>query len=276
MTIREQIEYSSNPLRQGSRNRRGDQVDAAFARHLLSVLGDTRGLWMAGKSGTTLTDRSRNARVLTWSEAVQSFDSPPAELGSGYEVAFNGSDEEGDIPDDGDLSYGDGMVDQPFSVFALVRTGADPTSRAILGKWDLTTSSEDREWVLGCDGSDRPYFSLYDESADAQIGRYDGTALSPSTRYLLVVTYDGVGASTGLRIYLNAARVDDTDSNSGTYVAMEDGTTKVLLAHRIGASSSEQFWDGRIALWGIAGKALSHDEVWALKEAVNGYYGLSL
>lgn len=276
MVTNARIEYRPNPLRQGSRNRRGTQVDREFVRYLLDLAGDTRALWLPGKSGTTLTDRSLNARVLTWSEEVSGFDTPPAELGSGYEVLFNGADEEGDVPDSDDFSFGDSAADQPFSVFALVRTGADPTNRVIVGKWDLTTSSEDREWVLGADASDRPYLSLYDESANAQVGRYDATALSASARYLLVATYDGTGASAGIRIYLNGARVDDTDSNSGTYEAMENGATKVLVAHRIGASANEHFWDGRIALWGVVGKAMSQDEVWALKEASNGYFGLSL
>jgi len=35
-------------------------------------------------------------------------------------------------------------------------------------------------------------------------------------------------------------------------------------------------FDGKSALTAVTAKALSREEVWALKEAVNGYYGLAL
>ena len=276
MVMEAKIEYRLNPLRQGSRNRRGDQVDQDFVHDLLDLLGDVRALWLPGKSGTTLTDRSRKARVLTWSEEVSAFDTKPAELGSGYAITFNGSDEEGDTPDADDLSFGDGAVDQPFSIVALVNVDDITSARNILAKWDSTTGAETREWELELDGSGRPMFRLYDESANAQIARYDATALTTGQWKLVVGTYDGSGASTGLRVYLNASRVDDTDSNSGTYTAMENTTQEVTLAFLVGAASNTNFFDGKMALVGLVAKELSQDEVWALKEAASGYFGLSL
>ena len=245
----------------------------SFGGFGLRLLGDARALWLPGKTGTTLTDRSRNARVLTWSEDVSAFDTPPAELGAGYAVTFNGIDEEGDTPDSNDLSFGDGAVDQPFSVFALVNP-TDATSSVVLSKFDTTASQE--EWLLELDASDRPRFALYDDSAAARIGRLDATALGQSAWALLAATYDCSGTSTGLRIYLDGVRVDDTDDSSGSYTAMENGTEVVALGYRQAAGVKENFFDGKLALAGIVGKELSIEEVWALKEAVNGYFGLSL
>jgi hypothetical protein len=273
MATQAKIEYTPNPLRQGSRNRRGDQVDREFTQYLLQQLGDVRALWVPGKSGTTLTDKSRNARVLTWSEDVSAFDTRPAELGSGYAITFNGTDEEGDTPDSDDLSFGDGSVDQPFSVFALV-SATDATSSVIVSKLDTSVSQE--EWLFELDASDRPRFALYDDGASARIGRYDATALAQGTWALLVGTYDGSTASTGIRVYLDGARVDDTDDNMGTYTAMENGSEVVALGYRQAAGVKENFFQGKMALAGIVAKALSQDEVWTLKEAVNGYFGLSL
>ena len=266
------IEYRSNPLRQGSRSRRGDQVDREFIRYMAHLLGDVRALWLPAKSGATLTDKSRYARVLTWSEDVSGFDTKPAELGSGYAITLNGTDEEGDSPDTNELSFGDGAVDQPFSVFAIVNP-ADATSSVMLSKFDTTASQE--EWLFELDASDRPRFALYDDSASARIGRLDATALTQNTWALLVATYDGSGASTGIRIYLNGSRVDDTDDNSGTYTAMENGAELVAVGYRQAAGVKENFFDGKMALVGLLGKELSIDEVWALKQAVNGYFGLS-
>ena len=267
------VEYRPNPLRQGSRSRRGDQVDRDFVHSLLNLLGDVRALWLPGKSGTTLTDMSRNARVLTWSEEVSAFDTKPAELGSGYAISFNGTDEEGDTPDADDLSIGDGAADQPFSVFALVNA-TDATSSVILSKFDTSVGQE--EWLFELDASDRPRFALYDDSATARIGRLDASSLAQSAWALLVATYDGSKASTGIRLYLDGARVDDTDDNSGTYTAMENGSEVVAVGYRQAAGVKENYFDGKMALVGMAAKELAHEEAWALKEAVNGYFGLSL
>lgn len=270
------IEYRPNPLRQGSRSRRGDQVDREFIGGLLDILGDTRLLLVAQKSGTTLTDRSRSARVLTWSEAVSGFDTPPAERGSGYAVTLNGIDEEGDIPDAPDLSFGDGVSDQPFSVFALAQIKAGASNQQLLSKYDVTTAATKREWRFYVDSLEQPALALYDESAAARIGRKDTAALAADTWFLLAATYDGSGASTGIRLYKDGARVDDTSDDSGAYTAMENTASLLRLGFQQGAAAGEEFLKGKIALCGLTAKALSQNEVWALKEAVDGYYGLSL
>ena len=118
--------------------------------------------------------------------------------------------------------------------------------------------------------------SLYDESANAQIGRLDATALGQGQEALLVATYDGSRSSAGMRIYLDGSRVDDTDNNSGTYVAMENTAQEVQLGFYTGASAATNYFDGKMAFVGMTGKELTQQEVWTLKEAVNGYFGLSL
>lgn len=272
MVTSAQIEYRSNPLRQGSRNRRGDQVDREFVHGLVHLLGDVRALWLPGKSGTTLTDKSRYARVLTWSEDVSSFDTKPAELGSGYAIAFNGTDEEGDAPDADELSFGDGAVDQPFSVVALVNP-TDATDSTILSKLNVNTGGGEYRFFL--DSSDYPYIELQDQSADKHIGRSDATALTQGSYTLLVATYDGSGAEPGLRIYKDGARVDGTSNTTAGYVAMENQTIVVGLGFNP-AGASSNFFDGKVALVGLTGKELTLDEVWAVKEACNSYFGLSL
>ena len=141
MDISTKAQYRPNPLRQGSRSRRGDQVDRDFDGAVLGLMGDARLLLRFDKSGTTLTDRSRNARTLTWSEPVQSFDTAPSELGSGYAVAFNGTDEEGDVPDADNLSFGDGAFDSPMSIVAVVNQTASAGIKTVLSKYDLTTGT---------------------------------------------------------------------------------------------------------------------------------------
>ena len=269
------VDYRPNPLRQGSRSRRGDQVDQEFDAAVLELLGDARLLLRFDKSGTTLTDVSRNARTLTWSEAVQGFDTPPAELGSGYRVAFNGTDEEGDIPDADGLSFGDGAYDSPLSIVALVNQTATAGIKTILSKYDLTTGSTKREWWLYLDASEKLTFELYDESAGAKVGRLYNTALAAGSDLFVAATYDGTGASTGIRLYSAGSRVDDTDSSNLSYTAMENTASLVRLGFSQGAAAAANFFKGSMQRVALTGKHLSQDDMWALKERCNGYFGLS-
>ena len=272
MVTHARIDYRPNPLWQGSRNRRGDQVDREFDAALLDLLGDVRLLLRFDNSGATLTDRSKNARTLTWSEDVSAFDTPPVELGSGYAVTFNGTDEEGDTPDSDELSFGDGAVDQPFSIVALVNP-SDATDSTILSKLNVNIGGG--EWRFFLDGSDHPHLELQDQSTDKHLGRSDATALAQNTWSLLVATYNGTGAEPGIRIYLNGVRVDDTSNTSAGYVAMENGTQAVGLGFNPAGALSHYF-DGAMALVALTAKCLLPQEAWALKEHCDGYFGLSL
>ena len=256
----------------------GDQRRAHFQSDLLDILGDTRYFWMPAKADTTTTTgSSRNASTITYSESLADFDSGIVTLGSGVAVDFNGSDEEGDTNDAANLSFGDGTNDQPFSVLALVYPDVVDTVMTIVAKSDETSGSELREYWFYMDGSGYPSFEIFDESANAIIGREDQTALTAATWTLLAGTYDGSGAVTGINIYKDAALVDDNNAGTtGTYVGMENTATKVQLAFHTGASAAEEFWNGRLALVAVVAKELSADEVWKLKKLVNGFYDLTL
>jgi hypothetical protein len=167
-------------------------------------------------------------------------------------------------------------VDQPFSVAALVNTDTAATARQILTKFDRTTGSTKREWDMSLSGSGQPQVVLRDESAGSYIGRSDATALTVGAWTLLTATYDGSRSLAGIRLYRDAVRADDTDQSSGTYTAMENTGSLLRVGFRQGTSAGEEYFDGKMALWAITGRELSREEVWALKEAVIGYYGLEL
>ncbi len=275
-TIPIAAEFIPSPFHQGSRSRTGDQVDAQLVHDLLAVLGDCRLLWLPNLTdATTSAERSRHGATITWSESLATFDASRTRLGSGAAQPFNGSDEEGDVPDAARYSFGDGAVDQPFSVLALINPDTVSGVDTIAAKWDETTGTPLREWWLALN-SGQPELLLYDESAGAQIGRQDATALATGAWALVIGTYDGAGSSTGLSIAVDGARLDDTDRNSGTYTAMEDSATKPTVAFHVGASADEEFFDGKLALVAITAKALTIHEMWAVKELVNGYFGLNL
>ena len=127
------------------------------------------------------------------------------------------------------------------------------------------------------DSNGDPNFVLYDESANAQIGRRDDTPLVADTFGLLGFTYDGSGANTGVSVFLNAALVDDNDNSTGTYAAMENSATVVQVGFDWDTSQNDaNLWNGDVGFVALCAKELTIDEMWRIKELVNGFYGLTL
>ncbi|MCH8848225.1 MAG: hypothetical protein J4N29_05065 [Chloroflexi bacterium] len=265
------VDYHVSPLHQGPRSRTGDQVDRQLVHDLLAVLGDCRLLWLPDLADTTTsTERGRHAGTITWSESLGSWDATRARLGAGVAVAFNGTDEEGDVPDAGRYSFGDGAADQPFSIVALIKPDANDALMTIVGKLD---SAAAEEWELSLSASGHPQLVLTDESAAATLAGRDAAAAGTGW-VLLAATYDGSRAASGLRLYKDAANRTLTDDSSGAYTAMENTAASVHLGARY--ATKERFFDGSIALVAVTAKALGTDDVWAVKEVVNSYFGLSL
>jgi len=161
------------------------------------------------------------------------------------------------ITDTDDLSFGDGTNDSPFSISAWVNM-ADATNFAIASKGVYNT---DAEWKIDTAQNDKIYFYVMDESVDnCYRGRFYNTAvLDENTWIHLVGTYSGVGgtdAEDGMNIYLNGVAVDDTDLKAGTYVAMENLDSDVLIGRY-----STTYANGQIADIKIWGKELSSTEV---------------
>ncbi len=260
----------SNFPRAGSLS--GTQKRSEFITDLLSILGDTRLLWLPLTTETTTSiDESRNARTLTYSKDITTWDTPgPVPLGSGSFLTFDGVDEEADTPDVDGLSFGDGVADEPFSIVALINP-TDSTNSAILSK---RNSSSVREWLFWVNGEDQLEFTLYDESSNGIIARDYSTTVPEGAWALGVATYDGSASVTGINLYLDAAKVDDTDNSSGVYTATENTAALVRLGFM--DTTPAVLFDGSMALVALVAKALGQDEIWAVKAAINAYFALSL
>lgn len=246
-----------------------DRETEQFVAALHSI-GELRRLWVPALTGTDVTDKSRNAATITYLKEVGDFDTPPAALGYGNIVTFNGTDEEADMPDADDVSFGDGASNEPLSVIALVKQDVAEAA-VILAK---EASSSDEEWVLETDSSGNPQFILTDESASATIGKRDATPLSTSSWSLISGTYDGNALASGIKIYLNGISTGDTNVATNAFVAMEAGASKVQVAHHY--ATPALFWDGSIAFIAIYAKELNADDQWYLKQLVNSFFDLNL
>jgi hypothetical protein len=138
---------------------------------------------------------------------------------------FDGNTDYIEIADADNLSFGNGTTDSPFSISAWVNM-TDATNFRIVNKYDSNF-----EYLFSTGGADTIVFLLYDNSTGGRIGRLYSTALTSfqGSWIHLAATYSGNGSSTGLKIYLNGSRVDNTDNNSGSYTAMENTTAPLEI-----------------------------------------------
>ncbi len=141
-------------------------------------------------------------------------------------IELGGIDDYVDCGDNSNLSFGNGVTDSPFSISVWIKM-TDATKFRIIGKYGATNL----EYLLATGGDDKIVFNLYQNSIGARIGRkYNTTLTSFEGQWIhLVATYNGNSSTSGLKIYINASRVDDTDSTLGSYTAMENTTQPLYI-----------------------------------------------
>lgn len=189
------------------------------------------------------------APVWTPNEALSAFDSPLnlSSPGSWQDLipvlTMNGTDEEMDTPDAAFWSTAGA-----FSVGAWIYLNT-LASNVILAKWDETTGSELREFHVSVDANGDIGFTIYDESANAAVGRKQDTALATGTWYFIVATFDGGTDAAGISIAVDGALTDDANIvDDAGFVNAEDLATVVSLGYLEGTGGAkEQLFDGIIA-----------------------------
>jgi len=160
-----------------------------------------------------------------WTELVS--DNAVSSFTNDYSVSFPGTNEYMSIPDTDVWSLGDGAgTDNPIS-FSLWFNSASISTTYLITK-EVNTSSNDREWVFRTISGKLYFFAR--GTGGGIIGRYYNTALNSSQWYHTVVTYDGSKASSGLKIYLDGSRVDDTDYSFAGYSSARNGNAEVRVA----------------------------------------------
>ena len=70
---------------------------------------------------------------------------------------------------------------------------------------------------------------LLSDGTNAIRRRTGGGAITTNTWYLLVITYSGSKAATGLKIYRNTTQIDTTTVNIGTYTGLPNRTGDFIL-----------------------------------------------
>jgi len=139
------------------------------------------------------------------------------------------------MPDSNDFSFGNGTTDSAFSISVIVKFDAlaATTYYGIVGKYGATGGYE---WLLHIYNK-RLVMRCYDESlGSCYIGRTYAADLATGTWYHIVATYSGSSLSSGVKLYLDGTQVDNADSKSGSYVAMEAGAADVEIGSFAGGA----------------------------------------
>jgi hypothetical protein len=251
--------------------------------NLLAV--DTRRLWTpANGETTTSTESSRYGATTTYfTGGINGFDIPgPIRKGDILYAHFNGTDEEADMPDANELSFnptGQAGADEAFAIALLISPDVVNAAMTLFAKWNLNSGGQLREYRVGMDTSGYIEFEIYDENANVSIGVEYRTALTAATWTLVILGYDGSGAESGMSISIDGARVATASigATPTSYVGMQASATVLKIAHWLNTSGAAATWfNGKIAVAHLIGRALSREEEFAYKGIVNGHADLSL
>jgi len=172
---------------------------------------------------------------------------------------FDGTDDYIEIADHVDFT----PALTPFSISAWVYMHSYAYFIPV-SKWQ---AGSNQEWLLYTGTQKKIHFHMYDDSESAYIGRLYNTSLASYENQWthFVATYDGGILSSGIKIYLNGNRVDDTDSESGSFISVENLTAPVYIGRY-----DTKYANGLIDNVMFFGAELTPDEVHILFNAGSG------
>ena len=161
--------------------------------------------------------------------------------------------------DHANYTFGNALVDTPFSVGAWIRPTAI-ASNTIIAKYDAAGTL--REWRLWIDANGFLTLELFDESANTSEIAASTTALTAGQMVMVTATYDGTEDNPAVWLYVDHTAVNaGTTAETGAYVAMEDTATPLTIGCSGTTALPADEFHGRITLPWITGKALTAAEV---------------
>lgn len=229
-------------------------------------------LFDAVNGETTLTDKSVNKQNATLSLSAGSLDQ--AITGKLKALNFNGTGDYWDFEDADDLSFGDGSADSAYSLIACVNPNA-VSSGQIIAKLGDETGNTKREYSLGFNSS-KLYIRNYDDNINKTIGRTYNTALTADigSYHTYISTYDASAVSSGLKLYRDSVKIDDTDFATAGYIAMENKTAKVGNYYLTGTATKTAISSCKYAFVAIVSIELTQGQVTAIDTLLRRYSGV--
>lgn len=231
--------------------------------------GNLRALWLPYDTDTTTNTSPTDGRAWTYDATIAARITPQ---GSGVLVSFNGIDQYATTPDTADVSFGNGLVDSPFSVVALANVTNTAAARTLVSKRGAAVD----EYACRIDTTDTLRMALIDASVGVVAQRSSDAVITQGAMHLFGCSYDGGGGATaanGITLYQDGSSIVSTASNSASYVAMENlsglpriGDDTTLVSEFAGSM-------GFVALYAANLSTAQHR---AITEAANRYYELAI
>ena len=241
------------------------EARATFLKQVQAIDGNIRLFLLPNPTDTTTSiDESPYNRVITYDSSIAG---RLTTQGAGIVVAYNGTSNSGTTPDTANLSFGNGLIDQPFSVAVLANVANTAANRVFTTK---TT-----EYQFDVHSGDQLFLSVQDLSAVAFSFRTSNSPITMDGLHLFSATYDGRGGATaadGMLLYQDGVLIASAATNDPTYVAMENTAGVQDMFVSAGAD-----WFSRVGGFLIVWSGvLSAAQFLSLKAAINTYYGLTL
>ncbi|MEP3388886.1 MAG: LamG-like jellyroll fold domain-containing protein, partial [Reichenbachiella sp.] len=160
-------------------------------------------------------------------------------------LSFDGADDNISITDDDALSFGNGTIDQAFSIEAWVNFNTLGINQSIVSK---RGSGSDREYRLSMTTLNEIEVLLTDESAGGYLEKQTpAIPLGTGEWYHIAFTYDGSSSANGINIYLDG-KLQSATPSSLSYTAMENTSSNLEFGQDAGLS----FFDGlmdEVRIW---------------------------
>jgi len=245
-------------------------VDGHQVNQMLTLLGDYNvRLFMPPMESTlAITDPVQDMGPRgQHGQAAITFDQPCVNRGNIMAWRFNGIDEYLEVPDNDLFSFGDGLVDYPFSLGCWFKPVLGAVGYIIDKRDDITPNME---YCLYISNVGSLQFLVMDDSSGitGNRGRSTPNNLYKSNVWRFgCVTYDGIGgdsAQDGVTIYSGDASAWDGVSDTadivgaGAYVAMENTVQPVMIGatDRAVGPNPLNFLNGEMCLLFLVGGEL--------------------
>ena len=144
---------------------------------------------------------------------------------STYSVSLDGTNDYVEVGNHSDYNFGSGGTDSAFSISAWINM-TDATDFIVVSKDDNVNRQYTIRFL-----SDKMHFYLL---GGGYIGRLYNTAITSDQGSWIHVgfTYDGSKSDTGIKIYRNGTRVDDTNYSGGSYGGMSSTTASFNIGRQ--------------------------------------------
>ena len=243
-----------------------------MSSNVSGICQNLKGLW--GMTGTTtaLEDLSYAINPGTL-EGGLTFATDRSAKNMGYTTLFNGTSDYIDLGDSDDFSFGNGTVDEAFSICALVNVDHDSNFKCIITRNSIVVGDVQKEWQLSLNASNQLRLLTYDNSSGAYIGAASTSALSEGYHFV-VATFDASGAL-GFKLYVDGVEIADTPLSYGSYTAMENLDVEAIIGGDIISTGAVgNFFNSYISFVALEKSEMTASEVFRLWKLVQGVYGL--